>query len=58
MEMTTMNFMKKENKLQDYYIGQKTTEILAIDYEENQILVAELSNKKFHQTKETQPDVK
>lgn len=53
-----MKSMKKKDKLQDDYAGQKTAENLAIDYDENQLLVAELSNKKCHQRKETLPDVK
>lgn len=34
----------KEDKLRDSYIGQKTAEVLAIDYDENQLLTAEFSN--------------
>ncbi|MGE1063580.1 hypothetical protein NXG27_13295 [Megasphaera paucivorans] len=49
---------RKSEYLQEFYIGQKTAEILAIDYDENQLLVAELSSKKCHQRKETMPDVK
>lgn len=53
-----MESMKKEDKLQDDYIGQMKAEFLAIDYDENQLLLAELSNKKCHQRKETLLDVK
>lgn len=35
----------KDEYLQDAYIGQKTAEILAIDYDENQLLAVEFSNR-------------
>lgn len=53
-----MKLMKKEDKLQDDYIGQKTAEILAIDYDENQLFVAEVSNKVRHYRKGISLDVK
>lgn len=40
-----MKSMKKEDKLQDNYIGRKTAEVLAIDYDENQLLVEEFSDR-------------
>lgn len=48
----------KNERLQESYIGQKVAEVLAIDYDENQLLVAELSNKIGYQRRETLPDVK
>ncbi|WP_182186682.1 hypothetical protein [Pectinatus frisingensis] len=53
-----MKSIKKEDKLQDDYIGQEIAEVLAIDYDENQLLTAEFSNKAGHQRRGTQPDVK
>lgn len=50
--------MKKEDKLQEDYIGQITAEVLAIDYDENQLLTAEFSNKVGHQKRGTLTDVK
>ncbi len=43
-EMNIMESIKKENKLQDNYIGEKTAGFLAIDYDENQILTANFSH--------------
>ena len=42
--MNIMESIKKENKLQDNYIGEKTAGFLAIDYDENQILTANFSH--------------
>ena len=48
----------KNECLQENYIGQKTAEVLAIDYDENQLLVAEVSDKASHQGREALPYVK
>lgn len=48
----------KNECLQELYIGQKTAEFLAIDYDENQLLGAEFSNKERHQRREALSDVK
>ena len=55
-----MNTMKsiKEDKLRDDYIGQKTAEILAIDYDENQLLTAEFFEKIGQQRREAWSGVK
>ena len=45
-------------RLKEKYIGQKTAEILAIDYDENQFLVKEFSDKSGHPRREALPDVK
>jgi len=47
----------KNEYLQESYIGQKTSECLAIDYDENQFLAKEFSDKKWHSRKENLPDV-
>jgi hypothetical protein len=48
----------KNECLQQSYIGQKTAENLAVDYDENQLLVKEFSNKVCHWSMEALPDVK
>lgn len=48
----------KNERLQEAYIGQKTATVLAIDYDENQLLVKELSDKARHWSREALPDVK
>jgi hypothetical protein len=48
----------KNKCLQESYIGQEIAEVLAIDYDENQLLAKEFSDKERHQRKETLPDVK
>ena len=57
-EMNTVKSINKENKLQDNYIGQKAADILAIDYDENQLLTAEFSDKTGQQKREAWSDVK
>ena len=53
-----MKSMKKEDKLHDYYIGQKAAEALAIDYDENQLLAAAFSSSIRKQRREALSDVK
>ena len=53
-----MKSMKKEDKLQDYYIGQKAAEALAIDYDKNQLLAAAFSSSIRKQRREALSDVK
>ncbi|MGL5256704.1 MAG: hypothetical protein ACRC76_06675 [Proteocatella sp.] len=50
--------MKKEYKLQDDYIGLRISEVLAINYDENQLLVEEFSDKIGRPKKESVPNVK
>lgn len=52
--------MEKINNesLKEYYIGQKTAELLGIDYDENQCLIKEFSDKKSYQREERLLDVK
>lgn len=38
----------KNECLQESYFGQKTAEFLAIDYDENQLLMDEFSDKACH----------
>lgn len=57
-EINAMKSMKKEDKLQDDYIGQKTAEVLAIDYDENQLLAATFSSPIRKQRREALSDVK
>lgn len=57
-EVNNMKSMKKEDKLQDYYIGQKAAEALAIDYDENQLLAAAFSSSIRKQRREALSDVK
>ena len=48
----------KNERLQEAYIGQKIATVLAIDYDENQLLVKEFSDKAHHWSMEALPDVK
>ena len=48
----------KEDKLQDDYIGQKAAEVLAIDYDENQLLAAAFSSLIRKQRRVALSDVK
>ncbi|WP_154651094.1 hypothetical protein [Propionispira raffinosivorans] len=47
----------KNERLQESYIGQKMAENLAIDYDENQLLVKKFFASGNHQRKEVLPDV-
>lgn len=53
-----MRLMKKTEYLQEFYMGIKVAETLAIDYDENQLLVKEFSDRENHKRKEIMPDVK
>lgn len=55
--MSYMEVIKNEC-LHESYIGKKTSEILSIDYDENQLLATEFSNKEDYQRKKIFPDVK
>jgi hypothetical protein len=48
----------KNERLQEAYIGQEIAKVLAIDYDENQLLVKEFSDKKRHWQMEALQDVK
>jgi hypothetical protein len=48
----------KNERLQEAYIGQETATVLAIDYDENQLLVKEFSDKARQWSREALPDVK
>ena len=48
----------KNECLQENYIGQKTAEVLAIDYDENQLLVDEFFDRTHGDRKEWEIDVK
>ena len=48
----------KSGYLQDDYLGQKTAETLAIDYDENQLLVKELSDRRYQPRREELLNVK
>jgi hypothetical protein len=48
----------KNECLQEFYVGQNTAEFLAIDYDENQLLVEEFSDKACHPRRGILLDVK
>ena len=48
----------KNERLQEVYIGQETATVLAIDYDENQLLVKEFADKARHWIREALPNVK
>lgn len=52
-----MKTIKETDELRDDFIGRKIAEDLAIDYDENQLLIKEFSNKLGHQKRGNLPYV-